>query len=204
MAIVDIPARVCPHCGGTRWSMEPMKTGFMRYRCPVLAEERRKRWKAKNPERALQHQKTHAAKRVAAGYFKERRQLIKEQTIINQQLNSNKMATNKFFYNWREVKELKELIRTGEPISRIAKRECGRFNTSAQALQMKMYKLAKSTNSIREWEGPKAERKPRRTKAQMAEAKQQTSTGLTVPAGTTFEGTPKKVEIHTDHFRIYF
>ena len=201
MAIVDIPARVCSHCGGTRWSMEPTKTGFVRYRCPVLALERRKRWKEKNPERVLQHEKKHAAKRVAAGYFKERRQLIKEQTIINQQLNSNKMATNSFFYNWREIKELKELIRTGEPIARIAQRECVRFNTTPQALQMKMYKLAKSTNNIREWNGPK---KIRRTKAQMAEARQDMSKGLAVPAGTTFEGTPKKVEIHTDHFRIYF
>ena len=201
MAIVDIPARVCPHCGGTRWSLEPKNTGFVRYRCPVLALERRKRWKEKNPDRVLQHEKKHAAKRVTAGYFKERRQLIKEQTIINQQLNSNKVATNKFFYNWKEIKELKDLIRTGEPISRIAKRECARFNTSAQALQMKMYKLAKSTNNIREWEGPK---KIRRTKAQMAKAQAPTNKGLTVPEGTTFEGTPKKVEIHTDHFRIYF
>ena len=62
MAIVDIPARVCPHCGGTRWSVEPKNTGFVRYRCPVLAQERRKRWKAKNPERVLQHLKTNAEK----------------------------------------------------------------------------------------------------------------------------------------------
>ena len=118
-----------------------------------------------------------------------------------QQLNSNKVATNKFFYNWKEIKELKDLIRTGEPISRIAQREYARFNTTALALRMKMYQLAKSTNNIREWEGPK---KVRRTKAQMAEAQATTNRGLTVPAGTTFEGTPKKVEIHTDHFRIYF
>ena len=201
MAIVDIPARVCPHCGGTRWSVEPKKTGFVRYRCPVLALERRKRWKEKNPERVLQHQKKHAAKRVAAGYFKERRQLIKEQSIINSQLNSNKMATNPYFYNWRDIKEMKELIRTGQPIAQIAKREYARFNTTAGALQMKLYQLAKSTNNIREWEGPK---KVRRTKAQMAETQAPTNKGLTVPAGTTFEGTPKRVEIHTDHFRIYF
>ena len=122
MAIVDIPARVCPHCGGTRWSMEPTKTGFVRYRCPVLALERRKRWKEKNPERVLQHEKKHAAKRVAAGYFKERRQLIKEQTIINQQLNSNKMATNSFFYNWREIKELKERVHVLEEEKKRAER----------------------------------------------------------------------------------
>ena len=111
------------------------------------------------------------------------------------------MATNSYFYNWREIKEMKELIRTGQPIAQIAKREYVRFNTTPNALQMKLYQLAKSTNNIREWEGPK---KVRRTKAQMAETQATTERGLTVPAGTTFEGTPKRVEIHTDHFRIYF
>lgn len=200
MAIVDIPNRVCPHCGGTRWSVEPKKSGFVRYRCPVLALERRKRWKEKNPDRVLQHEKKHAAKRVAAGYFKERRQLIKEQTIINSQLNSNNM-TNPYFYNWREIKEMKDLIRTGQPLLQIARNEHARFGATMQAFYTKLTKVAKSTNNIREWEGPK---KVRRTKAQMAEAQPVATRGLTVPAGTTFEGTPKRVEIHTDHFRIYF
>ena len=199
MAIVDIPARVCPHCGGTRWSVEPKSTGFVRYRCPVLAQERRKRWKAKNPERVLQHLKTNAEKRVAAGYFKQRRQLIKEQTMINSQLNSNNM-TNPYFYSWRDIKEMKELIRTGEPIIRIARREYQRFGaSSASAFALKLYKIAQNTTKIRKWEGSKRERTP---KAEMPQT--QPNQGLAVPAGTTFEGTPKRVEIHTDHFRVYF
>jgi len=108
------------------------------------------------------------------------------------------MATNNFFYNWKEIKELKDLIRTGEPITQIAKRECARFNTSEQALRMKMYKLAKSTNKIREWDGPKRTRKT--TTPQPTTAPK----GVLVPEGTTFEGTPKKVELYKDHFRIYF
>jgi hypothetical protein len=200
MAIVDIPARVCPHCGGTRWSVEPKKTGFVRYRCPVLAQERRKRWKAKNPERVLQHLKTNAEKRVAAGYFKQRRQLIKEQSIINSQLNSNKMATNPYFYSWKDIKDMKELIRTGEPIIRIARREYQRFGaSSASAFALKLYKIAQNTTKIRQWEGSRRERTP---KAEMPQT--QPNQGLAIPAGTTFEGRPKRVEIHTDHFRIYF
>lgn len=200
MAIVDIPNRVCPHCGGTRWSVEPKKTGFVRYRCPVLAQERRKRWKSKNPERVLQHLKTNAEKRVAAGYFKERRQLIKEQTIINQQLNSKNM-TNPYFYNWKDIKEMKDLIRTGEPILRIARREYQRFGaSSASAFALKLYKLAKSTNMIREWEGSKRERKAKTVTPTVPTQEK----GVMVPEGTTFEGTPKKVVIYSDHFRIYF
>lgn len=200
MAIVDIPARVCPHCGGTRWSVEPKKTGFVRYRCPVLAQERRKRWKEKNPDRVLQHEKKYAAKRVAAGYFKERRQLIKEQSIINSQLNSNKMATNPYFYNWREIKRMKELIRTGQPLMQIARNEHANFGATMQAFYTKLSKVAKTTNNIREWEGPK--RVPR-TKTVTAPTPTQ-ETGVMVPEGTTFEGTPKKVVIYSNHFRIYF
>lgn len=108
------------------------------------------------------------------------------------------MATNKYFYNWKEVKELKELIRTGEPIAQIARREANRFGTTSKALTIKMYKLAKSTNSIRKWEGPKRMR-------QTPVAKPTTETrGFTLPEGTTFEGQSKRVVIFPDHFRIYF
>lgn len=200
MAIFEIPERVCPHCGGTRWSLEHGKTGFIRYRCPVLAQERRKRWKANNPDSVKMHQQAHHEKRMANQYFKKRRQKIKQS--ITQQLNSNKMATNKFFYNWREIKELKELIRTGEPIARIAQREAERFGTTPLALRMKMYKLAKSTNNIREWEGSKRVRKAKATT--IAPTRTVETKGLLVPEGTTFEGQSKRVVMYADHFRIYF
>lgn len=108
------------------------------------------------------------------------------------------MATNKYFYNWKEIRELKDLIRTGEPISRIAQREYERFGTTAGALTNKMYQLAKSTNKIREWEGPKRVRRAPSEKATVE------STGVLVPEGTTFEGQSKRVVIFPDHFRIYF
>lgn len=110
------------------------------------------------------------------------------------------MAKNNYFYNTQDIKELKELIRTGEPIKRIAERECGKYNTSAQALAIKMYNLAKTTTKVREWTGKRV----RRTKAQLAEARPTQNVGIDVPTGTTFEGTPKKVTIYPDHFRIYF
>jgi len=197
MAIVNIPDRVCPHCNGTRWVMEPTKTGFMRYRCPVLAQERRKRWKAKNPERALQHEKKRAAKRVAEGYFKKRRQ-----SIINSQSNSENMSTTSFFYDQKEIKAMKELIRTGKPLLQIAREEHENYNATLSGFYTKLQKLAKNTTKIREWDGPK---RVRRTKAEITASKTKSSEmGIEVPAGTTFEGTPKKVVIHSDHFRIYF
>ena len=92
MAIVNIPEKVCPHCGGTRWAIEPGKTGFVRYRCPVLAQERRKRWKDKNPDLVKMHEQAHHEKRMAAQYFKKRREKLKNQTIIND--NSEDITKN--------------------------------------------------------------------------------------------------------------
>jgi len=112
------------------------------------------------------------------------------------------MATNKFFYNWKEVKELKELIRTGEPITKIANREAKRFGTTPLALRVKMYKLAKSTNKIREWDGFKTKKKTTRLAASVKPTVE--TKGFTLPEGTTFEGESKRVVIFPDHFRIYF
>ena len=112
------------------------------------------------------------------------------------------MATNKFFYNWKEIKELKDMIRTGEPIAKIARREYERFGTSELALKMKMYQIAKSTNNIREWDGFKTKRKATRLAASVNPTVE--TKGFNLPEGTTFEGQSKRVVIYPDHFRIYF
>lgn len=121
---------------------------------------------------------------------------------------------NRFFYNTSDIQKMKELIRTGQPLLQIARNEHANFGASQQGFYLKLTQLAKSTTKIREWSGPK---KLRRTKKQMMEARQRelvgvtsatsatpTTTGFVVPQGTSFEGTPKRVEIFADHFRIYF
>lgn len=110
------------------------------------------------------------------------------------------MTTNNFFYTTEDIQRMKELIRTGQPLRQIAQREHANFGTSMGAFYGKLLSVSKTTRKIRRWEGPK---RVRRTKEQMEQAAEQVS-GFTVPAGTTFEGTPKKVMIFTDHFRIYF
>jgi hypothetical protein len=84
---------------------------------------------------------------------------------------------------------------------RIARREYQRFGaSSASAFAIKLYKLAKNTTMIREWEGKKRERKAKT----VVPTTPTQETGVMVPEGTTFEGTPKKVVIYSNHFRIYF
>lgn len=65
------------------------------------------------------------------------------------------MSKTNFFYTAKEIKELKEIIRTGEPILQIAERLCEQYGTSRVALAGKLYKIAKHTTKVREWNGPK-------------------------------------------------
>ena len=104
---------------------------------------------------------------------------------------------NSYFYNTVEIKQLKELIRTGEPLRQIAMREHANFDANFNGFYQKLLKIAKNTTKVREWDGPKMKRRAEQPQTQPVK-------GIAVPQGTTFEGTPRKVEIHTDHFRIYF
>ena len=55
MPTIDIPDKICSHCGGTGWKIEYEKRPYWirtRYRCVKQAQERRDRWKLNNPERA--------------------------------------------------------------------------------------------------------------------------------------------------------
>lgn len=110
------------------------------------------------------------------------------------------MATNKYFYSPKEIKAIKQLIRTGEPITKIAQREHELFGTTPAALRMKMYSVAKHTYNIKR----KRRNKTVRKEAIVKPATVNATKGFSLPEGTTFEGQPKRVLICADHFRIYF
>lgn len=109
------------------------------------------------------------------------------------------MAKKNFFYNTAEIKAMKELIRTGEPLKRISRREYVNFNTSQNAFYHKLLKIAKNTTKIREWDGWK-------TKGRKAQKQEQKPAIIEkqLPEGFTFDGVPKKVTFCVDHFRVYF
>ena len=102
---------------------------------------------------------------------------------------------NSFFYSTADIKEMKELIRTGEPLIAIAEREHSRFNTTKNAFYTKLISVSRNTTKIKTWDGPKR----RRIKSIINAVE-----GTSMPEGFTFEGTPKKVTFCLDHFRVYF
>ena len=103
---------------------------------------------------------------------------------------------NNFFYTNADIKQMKELIRTGEPLIAIAEREHERFNAPKTGFYFKLMSVAKNTTKIRQWDGPKVRRAKSKASVQPKETR--------MPEGFTFEGTPKKVTFCVDHFRVYF
>ena len=107
---------------------------------------------------------------------------------------------NNFFYNTADIQRMKSLIRTGEPLARIAKREHVSFNASEKGFLMKLYKLSKNTRKVREWEGAKKVRKTETTTV----AAPKEPKGITVPEGISLDLTSKRVVLFDNHVRIYF
>lgn len=89
-----------------------------------------------------------------------------------------------------QVQEMKEIIRTGEPIAMLAERLATRYNVTADTLRNKMYSVAKRTRKIAEWNGPKRRRQKNT---------EMSSVTTNVPTAMG-----KKVEMYADHIRIYF
>lgn len=92
-----------------------------------------------------------------------------------------------------QVKEMKENIRTGEPVVMLAERFAIKYNVPENKLRSKLYNLAKRTRKIAEWNGPKQ----RRTRMNNI------VTPATLPTLPT-EMVGKKVVMYDDHIRIYF
>jgi rRNA maturation protein Nop10 len=99
MATIDIPDKICPHCGGTKWKTEyrkkPTKADpdkkLIRYRCAVKGKERLDRWSENNPDRW----KNYPKRKKPEGYYKtpERR----EQARLKAKKESDNLEDN-FIY----------------------------------------------------------------------------------------------------------
>jgi hypothetical protein len=95
--------------------------------------------------------------------------------------------SRKTIFTEAQIKEMKEVIRTGEPITMLAERLAPTYNVTENKLRSKLYSVAKRTKKIADWAGPKQ----RRTKIE------------NTPAPPT-QVMGKKVVMYNDHIRIYF
>jgi transposase-like protein len=106
------------------------------------------------------------------------------------------------FYSEEEKKEILRIasdhtINVYDASSDLARR----YNRSQNAVEVKIYKTRRGLSN---------NNKPRRKSPKpivlepVIEQQQPADIGVQVPHGMTFEGTPKKIMLHSDHFRIYF
>jgi hypothetical protein len=109
------------------------------------------------------------------------------------------------FYSVEEIMIMKTDIATGEPIKQIARRLAKQFGRPAPGLEQKLYGLKKTVPVIHKWNGPRLKKRPmKKLVTAPINLQQPTEIGVEVPHGMTFEGTPKRIMLHSDHFRIYF
>jgi transcriptional regulator len=110
------------------------------------------------------------------------------------------------FYSEEEIIIMKTDIATGESIREIAKRLSKQFNRPFINVEQKLYKLRRRISNIDKWNGPKLKKTAikKSVKTSIVKEKQPAEVGIEVPHGMTFEAKPKKIMLHSDHFRIYF
>jgi hypothetical protein len=102
MPTIDIPDKICPHCGGIRWVLEnrkkPTKSDpnkrIIRYRCVIRGKERYIRWVENNPDRY----KSYSSVKKPDGYYRTAK--MKEHYRLKAKRESDTLADN-FIY--REI-----------------------------------------------------------------------------------------------------
>lgn len=112
------------------------------------------------------------------------------------------------FYTKEEYAIIKTAIESGEPIASIVRRLSVEFNRGKLGLYQKIHTIKKKTPILHKWEGVKRLPSIKKEKLnfipETVVQQEPAEIGIEVPHGMTFEGKPKKIMLHSDHFRIYF
>jgi hypothetical protein len=130
-------------------------------------------------------------------YQKVRRIAIKNSEEIPVKEKARvQVKRSRFFYTDEEIQQLKDSLNNKE------------FKTDRDRAKLYAEKLDRTLDTVysklRELSGKKIRNK---AKPQVEVAKIeviQEVKPLTLPQGMTYQGTAKKVELHADHFRVYF
>jgi hypothetical protein len=107
------------------------------------------------------------------------------------------------FYSEQELKEIKNIIKNPKNnIKEAAIILAKKYDRTATAIEIKMYELRRKLHP--QINLKKRKSTPKLKTTETVPVQQPAEIGVEVPNGMTFEGTPKKIMLHSDHFRIYF
>jgi hypothetical protein len=94
MPTVDIPDKICPHCGGTKWFLVYQKYKdkvYTIYNCRTKRDESNKKWNSENREaRNLIHKRSKDKVKHTEDYIKKNR----KRASVYYQNNPDKVKTN--------------------------------------------------------------------------------------------------------------
>lgn len=117
MATIEIPDKVCSHCGGTRWRTEYKKLAkgnrVLIYRCAVSAIERSNKWKRNNPENVREHNITSCRKRRQNGYYKTPKE--RERSRLRSVREAAELCDNYIYKTIFASPDLKDISRSDIP-----------------------------------------------------------------------------------------
>jgi len=128
------------------------------------------------------------------------RQQIK---LSNQNLKTMKEIK---FYTVEEKNIMKQMVSTGESKRNIARKLAIQFDRSEYGIYQLLGKMRSSFPKVKPVKSLATIRAKRELQDSKPVVEQQkpAEIGIEVPHGMTFEGKPKKIMLHSDHFRIYF
>ena len=134
-------------------------------------------------------------------------EIIDKKTTETYNKKPKTMQTLKF-YSAEENRIMVNAIASGEPIRQIARRLSKELDRPTPGLEQKLYLLKKYIPNIAEWKNSKRIKTVKKqTQLNFTPAtivQEPAEIGIEVPHGMTFEGKPKRIMLHSDHFRIYF
>jgi hypothetical protein len=110
MPTIDIPDKICSHCGGTRWYVYVNKEGYTIHSCWDKITKRRQAWR-QTPQGKLfinTYFKTEAGKKHREKYL-SKPSTIKLRAELSKQKYHRDMATNPEKVRVRKVKANKQL-----------------------------------------------------------------------------------------------
>lgn len=118
MPTIDIPGKVCPHCGGTKWKTEYKKSvkdpniKTLIYRCAVRGYERTMRWKAKNPDRNREHNIMKCKRRRMNGYYQTPKE--RERSRLRSKMERDTLHDNYVYRRFMEDPFIKDELKRSD------------------------------------------------------------------------------------------
>jgi hypothetical protein len=127
-------------------------------------------------------------------------------TNMKNQISSEK-TRSQYFYSKEAIDSIKKALLTTETLSTIAKEISLQINKPYAAVLAKVHYISRQMPNRKKRKNSKS--KPisivkKELNFEPIVEQQPAEIGIEVPHGMTFEGKPKKIMLHSDHFRIYF